>query len=328
MNKKGEMSFEQIIMIILQIFAFAGLLSFVYFQANGSGVYEEAYAKQIALVIDKASSEMQIKMNFTEGIKIAESNLDRELTDEDKKKIVRLENGKVFVVLGDSRGYSYNYFSNYDISLYFENNNLVINIGKKLLDINDFSEVSYDMDVSLSNFKKIMDNAISHQLVLSECKKYENLIWQESKNNNVNPILVLAIISQESGCKIDVDSGSSVGVMQINRIHCGDYELSSNVEDCVSELKIFVTNIRVGIKILLSGYDEDSKKYKCEEFISEISSQKEYFIDKYYSGWERALRSYNGWGCAGYRKDGSEIFADHDYVENVIKKYKEMIESI
>ncbi len=100
------------------------------------------------------------------------------------------------------------------------------------------------------------------------------------------------------------DSGSR-GIMQINTAfkrkdngqsvgHCGSYDLSSNREECRTQLSYFETNVNTGLNLLIEGYDKDEKSFDCN--------------GKKYSGWARALRNYNGWGCTG----------NTNYVENVI----------
>ena len=64
-------------------------------------------------------------------------------------------------------------------------------------------------------------------------------------------------------------------------------------------------NIKVGAQVLKDKYNS----YKVEEHLVVRH------IVKTYSGWEAALRGYNGWGCTG----------DNNYVENVKSKYFELV---
>ena len=58
----------------------------------------------------------------------------------------------------------------------------------------------------------------------------------------------------------------------------------------------FERNVKFGANLLINNYQFSSKEYSCNS--------------KTYSGWQRALRFYNGWGCGG----------DVNYVENVIRR--------
>ena len=100
------------------------------------------------------------------------------------------------------------------------------------------------------------------------------------------------------------DSADSQGLMQVNTAFknsagqntgfCGSYGLSSDLTTCKNQLTDLDTNIIVGLNHLVDGYSTTSKTFTC--------------TDKSYSGWERAIRNYNGWGCTG----------NNNYVENVL----------
>ena len=134
-----------------------------------------------------------------------------------------------------------------------------------------------------------------------------------------------------------ISSGSSFGVMQLNKeVHCpwfhpveiceessakknvnyGTYGCSSTYDEdkANSECATYYTancvgkdatnvdcNIKLGLRYLKKLYDEgqqgylDGKFYDCN--------------GKTYSGWDYALRAYNGWSCEGQ--------ADLEFVENV-----------
>jgi len=190
-----------------------------------------------------------------------------------------------------------------------------INIGDKI-----WPDVSRPVDFD----KRVSDEDLEDVIAKSNCEDYSEWINYYSKKYEVNSILVLALMMQESSCDELVVSAdkSSYGLMQVNAgVHCGTKGLPSDVEECKEQLKDPEINIRVGIEILKGYYSEEPRRYVCSSFESKTSNQNEPTVDKSYSGWERALRNYNGWGCAGYRKDGSEIFADHDYVEKINNRY-------
>jgi len=196
------------------------------------------------------------------------------------------------------------------------------------------NEVIVEGEVSEIQLAELMKNEAKCSCG-DDCENHAKLISKYSGENSVNSVLVLALIIQESGCKKDAGSGSSYGLMQINAgVWCGSYGLpeKTDKDKCIKELYILEKNIEVGIKILKEGYTTEVKVYSCESFVSRDNDgkiiQNEKAINEIYSGWGRALRSYNGWGCAGYRNDGSEIFADQDYVENVNALYTKLKQNI
>tara|TARA_Y100000034_G_C6833671_1_gene376547 strand:- start:670 stop:1080 length:411 start_codon:yes stop_codon:yes gene_type:complete len=125
-NKKSEsLIYPIVIFITLNIIFFSILLFFVFKSSTAAGIYEQAYAKQIALMIDEAKSSMSIFINLEKEIKIAEKN------KQPREEIISTENNEVIVKLSNKGGYSYRYFSDYDVSSYFDENKLVININEK-----------------------------------------------------------------------------------------------------------------------------------------------------------------------------------------------------
>ncbi len=125
MNKKGdEVVLETIIFIILNLLFFVVMLVFVYNSGNITFVYEQTYAKQIALFIDNAEPKMSILIDLSEIVEIAEKN------KQPLEKIVQLneDENKVEVKLKKKGGYSYQYYSDYKINMKVDSNFLLINI--------------------------------------------------------------------------------------------------------------------------------------------------------------------------------------------------------
>ena len=125
MNKKGdEIVLETIIFVVLNLLFFAVMLVFVYSSGSITFVYEQTYAKQIALFIDNAEPEMSMLIDLSEIIEIAEKN------KQPLEKIVQLNKNenKVEIRLKKKGGYSYQYYSDYNIDLKIDNNFLLINI--------------------------------------------------------------------------------------------------------------------------------------------------------------------------------------------------------
>ena len=100
------------------------MLVFVYSSGSITFVYEQTYAKQIALFIDNAEPEMSMLIDLSEIIEIAEKN------KQPLEKIVQLNKNenKVEIRLKKKGGYSYQYYSDYNIDLKIDNNFLLINI--------------------------------------------------------------------------------------------------------------------------------------------------------------------------------------------------------
>jgi hypothetical protein len=177
----------------------------------------------------------------------------------------------------------------------------------------------YEKNPSYSgrDLKSILQSISDNQQIVSgkkcncgyECDIYADNILKYSSENGIEPMLVLALIMQESiSCKKDSESDSSAGLMQINLIHCGNYGLPENKNECK---KILLTdmskNIEVGTKMLKEFYEQfkDGKDYtRCSGSVV------------HYAGWEAALRRYNGWGC------NKNYPAQDTYVEDVIERYE------
>ncbi len=127
-RRADEMLFPVIIFIMLNLIFCTIFLTFVYTYSTGASVYEQAYAKEIALLIDKAKPTTQIFLNFEKGFEIAKKN------KISKENLVSGENNQVIVKLSNSRGYVFEYFSDYDVNFYPDKeneNNLIIIIREK-----------------------------------------------------------------------------------------------------------------------------------------------------------------------------------------------------
>jgi len=301
-NKRGsEMILPPTIFIILNVVFFGILLLFIVKASTGAFVYEQVYAKQVALLIDEAKSDMQILVDFEEGVKVAEKN-------KKKSNLIGLdkEENKVIVNLGSKGGYAYKYFSDYEVNVYdhVEENLIIINVGDKIWP--DISRpVDFDKEVSEGDLKEI---------VSKNCADYSEFIFNYSEKYEVNPLLVLAIIMQESNCNPVAWSGSSIGLMQINvGVHKGTKGLSSDVEESKEQLKDPETNIRVGVEILKEyyNYKESTYQNKIKATCKDPIYQEKYLS---YEGWDSALRLYNGPGCL---PPGANV----NYVEEVIERY-------
>ena len=128
-NKKAgtDVLSPQIMVTILNLIFFAILLAFIYRSSQGGLIYEQAYAKEIAMLIDEAKPGMDISFKMDKGIELVEKN------NKDKNKIVSIDKNKVIVDLSGKGGYSFEYFSDYNVKTSFDEkeNVLKIMVGNK-----------------------------------------------------------------------------------------------------------------------------------------------------------------------------------------------------
>jgi len=138
------------------------------------------------------------------------------------------------------------------------------------------------------------------------CNSYADYLSDSAAKNGIDPLLLLALMMQESTCVPKAFSGSSVGLMQINLIHCGEYNLPKDKDACRKELEKPEVNIQISGKMLKGSYD-----YLKEGLVFQGCTNRNIA----YYGWEKALRAYNGWGC-------DPSFKEQDYyVDQVMKRY-------
>jgi len=125
-NKKGGTEvLETTIFIILNVVFVALLLIFVYNSKNGAIVYEDIYAKQIALIIDNAEPGMVIGINMETLLEKAEKN------GISKEKTVSIKGNEVIVSLSENGGRGFSFFSDYDVEVNFVENFLEIKVKEK-----------------------------------------------------------------------------------------------------------------------------------------------------------------------------------------------------
>ncbi|MDO8528871.1 MAG: lytic transglycosylase domain-containing protein [Nanoarchaeota archaeon] len=302
MKKKGNILVENVIFIILNL-AFIGIIAlFISLKTGDAGALEEVYAKQIALMIDSAKPDMIISLNMKEGIDKAK----KELGEDKIEDIVKISGNIVSVSLRQGKSYSYSFFNNVDVSYYInkENNEEFVFVTKVI------EQPGEDVLKMISYAK---ENTIVRRTCNcgGECEDYAKYISQYAKENGIESSLFLSLMMQESDCTKSAFSGSSVGLMQINLIHCGEYGLPTDPEECKTELLNNVQlNIETGAKILVEQYNA----HKAGKLFVGCTKQKTYY------NWEAALRGYNGWGC-GVDASGNAFVAQDNYVEEVVERY-------
>jgi len=124
MNKKGKVLFETIIFIVLNIVFFVVMLIFIQSSGNRAFIFEQTLAKEVALIMDHAKPEMSILLDISKFVEVAKEN------NQEIENIIRIEDNNVEVRLKQKGGYSYQYFSDYDISFKIEKEQLLININE------------------------------------------------------------------------------------------------------------------------------------------------------------------------------------------------------
>lgn len=126
MKNKGatDLIFPSILFIILNALFFGVLLIFVFKTSTSVGIYEQTYAKQIALAIDKAKPGMEISINFEKALNLAKGN------NLGEEQMISIKDGQVVVQLSNSGGYSFRYFSDYNVDYSVKGNTLFLKINE------------------------------------------------------------------------------------------------------------------------------------------------------------------------------------------------------
>lgn len=166
------------------------------------------------------------------------------------------------------------------------------------------------------------------------CRNYAKWIIKYSNENNLDSLLMLSLMIQESGCNPDVKSAyASFGLMEINldtfNNYCKNYLGSKYSFD---KIKLgeenSEQNMACGIKIFQKKYNEykggvlESNTYKSNSAFRKIINS---CIKKYpeygdYRNYDATLRSYNGWGCT--------VGADLNYVKKVNKIKEDLLKIV
>jgi hypothetical protein len=131
MNKRGgdDLLDDEIMYIILNLAFVLSLAVFVVNSSSNALVYEQVYAKKIAFFIDAAKPDMTISLEMNDLIKFANKH------KVDLSKAIRIDNGvqKVYVSLGEGKGYGATYFSSYPVKIKTNinsGNELVLGVGE------------------------------------------------------------------------------------------------------------------------------------------------------------------------------------------------------
>tara|TARA_Y100000034_G_C6721353_1_gene319154 strand:- start:304 stop:723 length:420 start_codon:yes stop_codon:yes gene_type:complete len=128
-SKRGEIGevigLEETIILILTVAFFFIVLTFANNAGSRAFIYEETYAKQIVSIIDNGKPGLNLLIDVGEGIAVGRENgLNGffNVNNKDSRIEVRLSDG----------GYSYQYFSDYEVDLSLEGNFLVVKLSEKI----------------------------------------------------------------------------------------------------------------------------------------------------------------------------------------------------
>jgi len=124
MRKRGSLLLEEIIFFVLNAVFFIVMLVFILNNTATRAVYEQAYAKEIALLIDEAKPSMVIYIDMKKAIELAKNK--------NKEEIVKINEKlkKITVSLGNTKGKSFRYFNDVNITKEFNHNYLKLTIEK------------------------------------------------------------------------------------------------------------------------------------------------------------------------------------------------------
>lgn len=126
-DKKGSgLLMNPLIIIVVSLFFMSLLVVASVKIIGGDAVYEQAFAKEIALMLDGAYEGMTLTIYVDKLQELAKKNHytgEIIIIDEDK--------GTVRVGVKGDRKYSYNYYTNYDLEYKISGNTLSIVVGGK-----------------------------------------------------------------------------------------------------------------------------------------------------------------------------------------------------
>ncbi len=168
---------------------------------------------------------------------------------------------------------------------------------------------------------------ITGRLTYEELSDQQKKVCQVANAYNIPGTILLTIAQKESGGNhyrndgtVKVSGDGGVGIMQITgRRDCGNSEIDGHPLD-IYKLN---DNIECGAKILLEKCNafncrnpSANKPYDCDN--SEFPSLDNKHV--VYSGWDMALRGYNGWGCR------APAFENEPNYEDIVRRVQNYVE--
>lgn len=110
-NKNGLL-FNNLILIVIAVLFIGILYLFVAKQGKGAIVLEQAYAKNIALLIDASRPVMEMRIDMTKAFELAKKN------KIPLNEVVKIQDNFVIVKLSESGGYKYSFFNDVLVNVY------------------------------------------------------------------------------------------------------------------------------------------------------------------------------------------------------------------
>ncbi len=133
LNKRGDILMN-VMFITLNLLFFLTMALFVHRAASSAFVYEEAYAKKIALILNRAESGMEIELDISDLVNVALKN---KIDPTKIQEIIKIDsdNGTIMVKAKPEGGFVYPYYSDLEFN---ENRiSLVIPIPEKPKEISE-----------------------------------------------------------------------------------------------------------------------------------------------------------------------------------------------
>lgn len=117
LNKKGEEDtfFSDLTFLLLTLIVFISLIFWIQKASTKTLGYEEALAKQIALMIDSSEPGEEIAIDVTKFFEVAKKNKMTEQNFKNNFIYINPQSQTVLIKLADKGGYEYPYFKQYHL---------------------------------------------------------------------------------------------------------------------------------------------------------------------------------------------------------------------
>ncbi|MBI2629819.1 hypothetical protein HYW76_01835 [Candidatus Pacearchaeota archaeon] len=128
MQKRASLVLSEVIFILLNLIFFIGMFYFIYRVGSSDNLYEQQFAKRIAILIDQGKTGTSIEIDISDMMKRAEKNkFNGKIIEVDKDK------NKVKAKVNTISGYAVDFFSDAKVEV-LENREkrvLILNIMEK-----------------------------------------------------------------------------------------------------------------------------------------------------------------------------------------------------
>lgn len=204
-----------------------------------------------------------------------------------EKKGVKFEEGNYDIYL--SQDPNYIYISSTDLRKKYETP-----MSTEIVESSLSEEENKQIVLTAMQYAK--ENSLAGRKCLcgDKCEEYATHLVKYSREYGIpDPVLSLSLMMQESSCQNHPCNSAG---------HCGLIQIPSSIENWQDP----ETNIKTGLSILRNKY-EASKDGRVFQGCSKRNIK--------YTGWEAALRGYNGWGCK------KNYPAQDWFVDQIIERY-------